>query len=165
MNSTDLGTSIVTPHGTEEARHKRAAFKRGMLARKYEVGGQAKVHKVMHEFKHGELHSGAKKGPKVTDRKQAIAIALSEKRRLLAGKYADGGSVAVPPPPQSGSWWQQLQAEIAALTQQSPLKAQAQGAAQQAQPITPNVQLQGLSQQQSQPSSPLGKSRGGRVRG
>ena len=32
----------------------------------------------MHEFKTGELHSGSKKGPKVTSRKQAIAIALSE---------------------------------------------------------------------------------------
>lgn len=40
-----------------------------------------KIHKVMHEFKHGELHSGSKKGPEVTSRKQAIAIALSEARR------------------------------------------------------------------------------------
>jgi len=38
----------------------------------------AKVKKVMHEFKHGSLHSGSKKGPKVKSRKQAIAIALSE---------------------------------------------------------------------------------------
>lgn len=37
-----------------------------------------KIHKVMHEFKHGELHSGSKHGPKVTSRKQAIAIAISE---------------------------------------------------------------------------------------
>ena len=36
------------------------------------------VEGVMHEFKHGELHSGSKHGPKVTNRKQAIAIALSE---------------------------------------------------------------------------------------
>jgi len=42
---------------------------------------KAKVHKVMHEFKHGELHSGSKHGPEVTSRKQAIAIALSEARR------------------------------------------------------------------------------------
>jgi len=40
--------------------------------------GQAKVRKVMSEFKHGTLHSGSKKGPAVTKRKQAIAIALSE---------------------------------------------------------------------------------------
>lgn len=40
-----------------------------------------KVQTVMHEFKHGGLHSGSKKGPKVTSRKQAIAIALSEARK------------------------------------------------------------------------------------
>lgn len=38
----------------------------------------AKVKKVMKEFKAGTLHSGSKKGPKVTSRKQAVAIALSE---------------------------------------------------------------------------------------
>ncbi len=42
----------------------------------------AKVHKVMHEFKHGTLHSGSKQGPKVSSRKQAIAIALSEQRKV-----------------------------------------------------------------------------------
>ena len=35
---------------------------------------------VMHKFKHGELHSGSKGGPKVTNRKQAIAIMMSEKK-------------------------------------------------------------------------------------
>jgi hypothetical protein len=40
-----------------------------------------KVRKVMHEFKTGQLHSGSKKGPKVKNRKQAIAIALSEARK------------------------------------------------------------------------------------
>lgn len=40
--------------------------------------GRDKVEKVMSEYKHGELHSGSKKGPKVTSRKQAIAIAMSE---------------------------------------------------------------------------------------
>lgn len=38
----------------------------------------AKVAKVMREYKAGKLHSGTKKGPEVTSRKQAIAIALSE---------------------------------------------------------------------------------------
>jgi hypothetical protein len=37
-----------------------------------------KVQKVMHEFKTGTLHSGSKKGPTVTSKKQAIAIAMSE---------------------------------------------------------------------------------------
>ena len=43
------------------------------------------MHGVMHEYKHGELRSGSKKGPVVTNRKQAIAIGLSEQRKL-AGK-------------------------------------------------------------------------------
>lgn len=37
-----------------------------------------KVAKVMREYKAGKLHSGSKKGPKVTSKKQAVAIALSE---------------------------------------------------------------------------------------
>ena len=39
---------------------------------------QKKVAKVMREYKAGKLHSGSKKGPKVTSEKQAIAIAMSE---------------------------------------------------------------------------------------
>ena len=39
---------------------------------------RGKVHKVMSEYKHGELHSGSKHGPMVTNRKQAVAIAMSE---------------------------------------------------------------------------------------
>lgn len=35
----------------------------------------------MHEYKEGKLHSGSKKGPKVTNPKQAVAIALSEARK------------------------------------------------------------------------------------
>lgn len=35
----------------------------------------------MREYKRGELHSGSKKGPKVKNPKQAIAIGLSEARR------------------------------------------------------------------------------------
>jgi hypothetical protein len=43
-----------------------------------ETKGKAKVKKVMGEFKEGDLHSGSKKGPVVTNPKQAIAISLSE---------------------------------------------------------------------------------------
>jgi hypothetical protein len=39
---------------------------------------KAKVAKVMREFKGGKLHSGSKKGPVVKNKKQAVAIALSE---------------------------------------------------------------------------------------
>lgn len=44
------------------------------------AAGRKKVAKVMREFKKGKLHSGSKKGPKVTSRKQAVAIAMSEQR-------------------------------------------------------------------------------------
>ena len=42
------------------------------------MGRKTKVKTVMKEFKQGKLKSGSKKGPKVTSRKQAVAIALSE---------------------------------------------------------------------------------------
>lgn len=45
---------------------------------KFGPKAQKKVEKTMHEFKRGELKSGS--GHKVTDRKQAIAIGLSEAR-------------------------------------------------------------------------------------
>lgn len=41
---------------------------------------------VMKKFKAGKLHSGGKKGPKVKDRKQAIAIMMSEKRKEKKGQ-------------------------------------------------------------------------------
>ncbi len=46
---------------------------------KYSKETQEKVHDVMEEFKEGKLKSG-RSGKKVTDRKQAIAIGLSEAR-------------------------------------------------------------------------------------
>ena len=47
-------------------------------SKKHASKGQTKVKKVMEEFKSGELHSGSKQGPVVSNRKQAIAIAMSE---------------------------------------------------------------------------------------
>lgn len=44
---------------------------------------QKKMHKVMHEYKHGSLKSGGKS--RVTSRKQAIAIGMSETRRACGG--------------------------------------------------------------------------------
>ena len=49
-------------------------------------GAEDKIEKTMHEYKEGTLHSTSKKGPKVTNRKQAIAIALSQQRKANAGK-------------------------------------------------------------------------------
>ena len=43
-----------------------------------------KMKKVMGEFSKGTLHSGSESGPKVKNRKQAIAIALSEAREAGA---------------------------------------------------------------------------------
>lgn len=44
------------------------------------------VHTEMSKFKSGELHSGSPEGPKVTDRAQAIAIALSEAGKAKPAK-------------------------------------------------------------------------------
>jgi hypothetical protein len=58
--------------------------------------GAAKISKVMGEFKSGMLHSGSKKGPEVTNPKQAVAIALSEARKAGAKipvKKAMGGAL------------------------------------------------------------------------
>ena len=46
---------------------------------KYGKKAQSKVKRAMHERKHGTLKSG-RSGKKVTSRKQAIAIGLSEAR-------------------------------------------------------------------------------------
>jgi hypothetical protein len=54
------------------------AKKRG--GRKYGPKAQKKVERVMRERKRGTLRSGGS-GKKVTSRKQAIAIGLSEARR------------------------------------------------------------------------------------
>jgi hypothetical protein len=47
---------------------------------RYSKGSQRKVKKVMDEMKEGKLKSGGS-GKKVTNRKQAIAIGLSEARK------------------------------------------------------------------------------------
>ena len=53
------------------------------MTRKYGQKAQNEVHKAMREYKHGDLTSG-KSGKKVTSRKQAIAIGLSQARRAGA---------------------------------------------------------------------------------
>jgi len=64
------------------------------VARKYGKKAQSKVKRAMHERKHGTLKSG-RSGKKVTSRKQAIAIGLSEARKAGAKvpkKTSRGGS-------------------------------------------------------------------------
>ena len=48
------------------------------MARKYSENAHEKIGEVMHEFKEGKLKSSS--GKKVTNRKQAVAIGLSEAR-------------------------------------------------------------------------------------
>lgn len=52
------------------------------MTRKYSKKAQEKVEEVMHEFKEGKLKSGS--GKKVTSKKQAVAIGLSEAREAGA---------------------------------------------------------------------------------
>ncbi|MBU4537729.1 MAG: DUF6496 domain-containing protein [Weeksellaceae bacterium] len=47
-----------------------------MATKKYSTKASEKIGKVMHEFKEGELKSSS--GEKVTDKKQALAIGISE---------------------------------------------------------------------------------------
>lgn len=47
----------------------------------YMKKAEKKIKKVMKEFGKGELHSGSKKGPVVTNPKQAVAIGYSEARK------------------------------------------------------------------------------------
>lgn len=139
MNSSDFGNSIV---GAEGVAQKRNKFKRAALASKYKVGGKVKA------------------------RAAAVAGTLDKKRAALKRKYAEGGSVDQMPP-AGGSWWQRLQTEIQALTQQSPMaSAQTnanQGVAQPASNTISQGMQGGIPAQQAQPSSPMGKARGGRV--
>lgn len=37
---------------------------------------------TMREYGRGSLHSGSKSGPKVTSRKQAVAIGMSQERKM-----------------------------------------------------------------------------------
>ena len=43
--------------------------------------GKKKIERVMKEFASGELHSGSKNGPRVSNPKQALAIGYSEQRK------------------------------------------------------------------------------------
>jgi len=47
---------------------------------------KAKIKKTMGEFRRGRLRSGSKKGPKVKDRKQAIAISINQAKKAVGAK-------------------------------------------------------------------------------
>lgn len=69
------------------------------MTSKYGPKAQEKVEKTMHELKHGELKSSS--GQKVTSRKQAIAIGLSEARK--AGGKVPAKKATHKPGPKKGS--------------------------------------------------------------
>ena len=53
------------------------------MARKYSPSASKDVEREMHKFRHGKLKSGkGGKGGTVTSRKQAVAIGLSEARKI-----------------------------------------------------------------------------------
>jgi Family of unknown function (DUF6496) len=80
----------VTKKAPAKKATKKATKKRS--TRKYSPAASKNVETEMKEMKKGTLKSG-RNGKKVTSRKQAIAIGLSEARK--AGKK-------VPPPPKKG---------------------------------------------------------------
>jgi hypothetical protein len=78
-------TAVKKTTAKKTASKKTAAKKspaKKTAAKKSATKGRGKVEKVMHEYKHGELKSGGRKN--VKNRKQAVAIALSEARRAGA---------------------------------------------------------------------------------
>ena len=75
---------------TKKAASKKTAAKKSSSTRKYSPSASKDVEREMKAMKQGKLKSG-RSGKKVTSRKQAIAIALSEARK--EGKK-------VPPPPK-----------------------------------------------------------------
>lgn len=56
----------------------------------------------MHKFKEGDLHSGSKSGPVVTNPKQAVAIALSESGQSRTGSAKGSHGYGHPAPQRHG---------------------------------------------------------------
>jgi Family of unknown function (DUF6496) len=80
------GFSAATP--VQDMRYRDYKFpkeKKPVASKKMK---KAKMQKVMGEFKKGELHSGSKQGPPVTNRKQAVAIGLSQIRKAMGKKQS-----------------------------------------------------------------------------
>jgi hypothetical protein len=71
---------VVKKRVVKSVKHKsvKRAAKKSTTKKKFK--------KVMAEFSAGELHSGSKKGPIVTNPKQAIAISFSESRKASKKK-------------------------------------------------------------------------------
>jgi hypothetical protein len=72
--------SATKRKSTKKSATKRKTAKKGASKRKYGAGAQKKVGRAMHEMKRGKLKSG-RSGKKVTSKKQAVAIGLSQARK------------------------------------------------------------------------------------
>lgn len=66
-------------HGYKKPKNAKKSFEK---FKEKKESTPKKMKKVMTEFKEGKLHSGSKRGPKVTNPKQAVAIAYSEARKV-----------------------------------------------------------------------------------
>jgi hypothetical protein len=73
-----LARLLAEKDEADEFSRRRVVKKRSV--KRYGPRASEKVERAMHELKSGTLHSG-RSGRKVTSRKQAIAIGLSEARR------------------------------------------------------------------------------------
>jgi len=72
--------STAKKSSATKAAAKKSSAKKSSSGRKYDPSVGKRVEREMHEMHQGKLKSG-RSGKKVTNPKQAIAIALSEKRR------------------------------------------------------------------------------------
>ena len=89
VNCYEFTKDCERPYGSPGAHWSAAAAEAGgsrveEIMPKKASKGQSKIHKVMKEKKEGTLKSSS--GKKVTSRKQAVAIALSEARKRRAQK-------------------------------------------------------------------------------
>lgn len=73
---------------TSVKKHIRKGKNKVSVVKKHtkKVKKNTKVKKVMDEWKNKSLHSGSKHGPTVSNYKQAVAIALSEQKKLASKK-------------------------------------------------------------------------------
>jgi hypothetical protein len=83
-----FSTRDEEPDWKSAAARAMSAFEKGAEKKTKKDSKKDKVKFVMGEYKRGKLHSGSKDGPKVKNRKQAIAIALSEAEKKAA--YEEG---------------------------------------------------------------------------
>jgi hypothetical protein len=70
----------MAAHKKQTENRKKTASKKSPATRKYGPKASQKVERAVHEMEAGKLESG-RSGKKVTSRKQAIAIGLSEARK------------------------------------------------------------------------------------